>query len=152
MRGGYTVFASEAAEAEAKQKAAPSPHRITPGMVFLCGCCVLALSGVSWVGFAPTSFEAAAERGKVAFAALTGNPIQQPIDYEPAMMAAMQAEEFAKRLQEIDPRPSGPHGIRVPVTHHPKKEKGATRVTTAGKPASVKKPSATRLSEAGPTR
>ncbi len=152
MRGGYTVFASEAAEAEAKQQAAPPPRRITPGMVFLGFCCTLALSGVSWVGFAPTSFEAATERGKVAFAALTGDPIQQPTDFEPAMLAAMQAEEFAKRLQEIDPRPSGPHGIKVPVTHHPKKEKGATRVQTAGSPPPIKKSSGIRLTEAGPSR
>lgn len=150
MRGGYTVFASEAAEAEMRQPAAAgSGRRVTPGMVFLCGCCVLALSGVSWVGFAPTSFEAAAERGKVAFAALTGNPIPQPVDFEPAIMAALQAEEFAKRLQEIDPRPSGPHGIRAPISHHPKKEKGGKG---AIKPAASKKSSGVRLTEAGAGR
>ncbi len=152
MRGGYTVFASEAAEADSQQKAASSPGRVTPGMIFLCFCCVVALSGVSWIGFAPTSFEAAAERGKVAFAALTGNPIQQPMDFEPAMLAAMQAEEFAKRLQEIDPRPSGPRGIKMPVTHHPKKEKGVAKVQSGSKPASVIKPSGIRLTEAGSSR
>lgn len=151
MRGGYTVFASEAAEAESRQQAAPPPRRITPGMIFLCFCCVAGLSGVSWVGFAPTSFEAAAERGKVAFAALTGNPIQQPIDMEPAMLAAMQAEEFAKRLQEIDPRPSGPHGIKVPLSHHVKKDKTATKVQT-GKSPVVRKSDGIRLTEASSGR